>query len=271
MRLRDDVSRAPREKAGRPAPFSAGNDAPRDPVASLQLVAVEAARPHSDDGLGAVVVDAARRCLDAHAVVVAIWDDDGQLRVLHESGLFPFAGQQLESAVTAIRASGRSGVTSVGSVAGPRTLAALLPPHERSPGVVVVGRSAPFSPREREFLNVLATLSALGLDSTRRPAAPNVRVGDLQIDLEDHEVRVAGRRARLTRSELRILLFLAAEPGRARTRDEILRHLWKTDYVDDERVCDAHISNLRRKIERDPARPDHVVTVRGVGYALRLP
>jgi DNA-binding response OmpR family regulator len=93
----------------------------------------------------------------------------------------------------------------------------------------------------------------------------------MQIDLGDQEVVLGDRRARLTPSELRILLFLAAEPGRARTRREILRHVWHTEHVGDERACDAHISNLRRKIERDPSRPNRVVTVRGVGYALQLP
>jgi Transcriptional regulatory protein, C terminal len=250
------------------------NDGARDPVASLQLVAVEAASRRSHGRLGPVVADAARKYLDADAIVVAIWDEDEHLRVLHERGVAPSARPRLraalESAASALPEGGRSPTTSFGSLGRPRSVAALMPPHERPPGVVVVGRRAPFSRGDRAFLNALAAVSALALDIGRRPPA-NVQVGDMQIDLEDHEVVVAGRRVRLTRSELRILLFLAAEPGRARTRGEILRHLWKTEHVGDERACDAHISNLRRKIERDPARPERVVTLRGAGYALRLP
>ena len=47
-----------------------------------------------------------------------------------------------------------------------------------------------------------------------------------------------------------------------------MRHLWSSDFVGDERACDIHVSNLRRKIERDPARPERLLTVRGVGYRL---
>jgi Transcriptional regulatory protein, C terminal len=249
------------------------NEVARDPVASLQLVAVEAAGRRSRDRLGAVVADAARKHLDADAVVVAIWDEGRHLRILHAGGVAQFARQRLrgalESAASSLRRNGRAAATSFGSLGPARSVAAFMPPHERPPGVVVVGRRAPFSRADRAFLGALAAVSALALDHGRRPSASNMQVGDMQLDLEDHEVVVAGRRVRLTRSELRILLFLATEPGRARTRGEILRHLWKTDHVGDERACDAHISNLRRKIERDPARPDRVVTVRGAGYVLR--
>jgi DNA-binding response OmpR family regulator len=65
-------------------------------------------------------------------------------------------------------------------------------------------------------------------------------------------------------------MFLAEEPGQPRTRREILTHLWHTEHVGGERACDAHIWNLRRKIERDPSRPELVVTRRGVGYALAV-
>ena len=53
------------------------------------------------------------------------------------------------------------------------------------------------------------------------------------------------------------------------SRREIVEHLWRSQHVGDERTCDVHVKNLRRKIERDPARPERLVTVRGVGYMLR--
>ena len=90
----------------------------------------------------------------------------------------------------------------------------------------------------------------------------------MDIDLVGHNVSIEGRAATLTTSEMRLLTFLAAEPGRARSRHDILQHLWHTEHVGDERACDVHISNLRRKIERQPSRPERLVTLRGYGYAL---
>ena len=92
----------------------------------------------------------------------------------------------------------------------------------------------------------------------------------MHIDLVGHRIIIGERTISLTPTELALLVYLAADPGRARSRREILQHLWHTEYVGDERVCDAHISNLRHKIERDPARPERVVTRRGVGYRLQV-
>jgi len=66
---------------------------------------------------------------------------------------------------------------------------------------------------------------------------------------------------------VRLLALLAAE-DRAFTRREILTHVWSTPYVPDDRSCDVHVANLRRKLERDPAHPVRLLTVRGVGYRL---
>ncbi|HEX4680521.1 MAG TPA: response regulator transcription factor [Gaiellaceae bacterium] len=94
-----------------------------------------------------------------------------------------------------------------------------------------------------------------------------VSVGDLSIDLARHEVRVNGDHVRLTPTEVRLLTLLATE-DRAYSRREILEHVWETVFVPDERSCDVHVANLRRKIEDDPAHPKRVLTVRGVGYRL---
>jgi len=97
---------------------------------------------------------------------------------------------------------------------------------------------------------------------------PVRRVGGLQLDLVRHEVRVDEQTVRLTPSEFRLLSFLADQPERVFTRREIMQHLWQSEYVGDERATDMHVSNLRKKIERDPDNPERVVTVRGVGYKL---
>jgi len=90
----------------------------------------------------------------------------------------------------------------------------------------------------------------------------------MRIDLARHTVEIDGKPAHLTPSEFRLLALLASAPGRVRSRREIMQHLWQSSYVGDERACDVHVSNLRRKIEPDPARPTRLVTVRGTGYRL---
>lgn len=94
------------------------------------------------------------------------------------------------------------------------------------------------------------------------------RVGDLELDPVRHEVSVAGAARQLTPSEFRLLRLLAGSPQKVFSRREIMQDLWDSTYVGDQRACDIHISNLRRKLEEDPANPRRIVTVRGVGYKL---
>jgi two-component system response regulator RegX3 len=94
------------------------------------------------------------------------------------------------------------------------------------------------------------------------------RLGRLEIDPVRHSVRTDGTPVRLTPSEFKLLALLASEPERVFTRREIMQHLWDSSYVGDQRACDIHVSNLRRKLERDPSDPEQLVTVRGVGYKL---
>jgi two-component system response regulator RegX3 len=98
--------------------------------------------------------------------------------------------------------------------------------------------------------------------------APVRRLGELTIDLGRHEVFVDDRPVELTRSEFKILALLAKSPEQVYTRRELMQHLWQSEHVGDEHACDVHISNLRRKIERDASEPERIVTVRGVGYKL---
>ncbi len=123
----------------------------------------------------------------------------------------------------------------------------------------------PFSMAEL-ISRVRAILRRRQLD--RLSGDPVRRIGGLKLDLVRHEVRVDDQTVRLTPSEFRLLTFLADEPERVFTRREIMQHLWQSEYVGDERATDMHVSNLRRKIERDPDNPERVVTVRGIGYKL---
>jgi DNA-binding response OmpR family regulator len=123
----------------------------------------------------------------------------------------------------------------------------------------------PFSMTEL-LARVRAILRRRDLDATASSAAR--RVGGLDLDLERYEATIDGEPVRLTQSELKLLAFLAREPGRVYSRREIMQHLWESDYVGDERAADLHVSNIRRKIERDPESPERLVTVRGAGYKL---
>ena len=94
------------------------------------------------------------------------------------------------------------------------------------------------------------------------------RMGGLSVDRVKHEVFADGKPVALTPSEYNVLALLAEEPGRVFSRREIMQHLWQSTYVGDERACDAHVSTLRRKIERDPSHPERIVTVPAFGYKL---
>jgi two-component system response regulator RegX3 len=101
------------------------------------------------------------------------------------------------------------------------------------------------------------------------PVRTLLRVGDLEIDLDRHQVILDGAAVSLTPTEFRLLVLLANAPGHPFSSAAILRHLWQTDYVGDAGACKAHIFNLRRKLERNCSRPGRILTVPGVGYALQ--
>ena len=122
----------------------------------------------------------------------------------------------------------------------------------------------PFSMREL-VSRVRAILRRRDLD--RSAGERRRRVGDLELDPLRYEVHVAGRKVDLTPTEFR-LLSLLAEEDRPFTRRELLEAAWDTTFIPDERSCDVHVSNLRRKLEDDPTEPARLVTVRGVGYQL---
>lgn len=123
----------------------------------------------------------------------------------------------------------------------------------------------PFSTAEL-VSRVRAILRRRELD--RSVTASEIAVAGLVIDLNTHEVTVEGRAVQLTPSEFRLLRMLAEEPGRVFTREQIMEHLWRTPFVGAARACDTHISNLRRKVEQDPAHPTRIETVREVGYRI---
>ncbi len=120
----------------------------------------------------------------------------------------------------------------------------------------------PFSPREL-VLRVDSVLRRAGERAS--PATGSLVDGDLVVDLDRHEVRLAGRSLALTGREFDLLGFLVDRPGIAFTREELLQHVWGWSFGDQSTVT-VHVRRLREKVEADPTRPSRLVTVWGVGY-----
>jgi two-component system KDP operon response regulator KdpE len=97
---------------------------------------------------------------------------------------------------------------------------------------------------------------------------PVLRIGDLVVDLEKHAVTVGGEPVDLTPHQFDILRVLASNAGKLLTHRAILREVWGPGYGDESNLLAVHVSQLRRKIEPDPARPRYLLTEHGAGYRL---
>ena len=106
----------------------------------------------------------------------------------------------------------------------------------------------------------------------RRGVSPNVdyssvlEAGDVRMDIERHEVEVAGVRVQMPLKEFELLELLLENVNRVLTRGQIIDRVWGSDYFGDTKTLDVHVKRIRSKIEADPARPKHLITVRGLGY-----
>jgi DNA-binding response OmpR family regulator len=122
----------------------------------------------------------------------------------------------------------------------------------------------PFSPREL----VARVRAVLRRADTSAEATTDevVRAGDLTLDLPRMRAELAGRSIDLTPTEFQLLAALARQPGRIFTRSQLLDAVHGVAFESYERAIDTHIKNIRRKLEPDPRRPVHVITVYGVGY-----
>lgn len=120
----------------------------------------------------------------------------------------------------------------------------------------------PFSPREV----VARARAVLRRASGALAPARGLRVGDVALDMERRSVLVAERPVELTPTELELLAALMRNAGRPLSRSQLLDATQGEAYAGYERTIDAHIKNLRRKLEADPASPKHILTVFGVGY-----
>jgi DNA-binding response OmpR family regulator len=125
----------------------------------------------------------------------------------------------------------------------------------------------PFSPRE-VLARVRAVLRRAWSGGTLPSVAPADRLafGDLVIDGRSREVRVGERVVRLTPKEFDVLFLLASNPRRVFSRVEILEEIWDFAFDGDPSTVTVHVRRLRQKLEPDPSRPRHLVTVWGAGY-----
>jgi two-component system response regulator RegX3 len=98
-----------------------------------------------------------------------------------------------------------------------------------------------------------------------------LRVGDVALDPERHEVEIRGATVQLPLKEFELLEILLANAGRVLPRETLIDRVWGTDYVGDTKTLDVHVKRLRAKVEQDPAVPTRIVTIRGLGYKYELP
>jgi two-component system KDP operon response regulator KdpE len=116
---------------------------------------------------------------------------------------------------------------------------------------------------------LLARIRAALRRSLLEAPEPLYRREELEVDLTRRRVQVAGEEVQLTPTEYELLRLLVTHAGKVLTHSQILRQIWGVAYMEQPHVLRVNISNLRRKIERDPSRPRHILTEPGVGYRLR--
>jgi two-component system, OmpR family, response regulator ResD len=119
----------------------------------------------------------------------------------------------------------------------------------------------PFSPNE-----LVARAEAVLRRGSLRRSSEVIEAGELRIDASRRTVHVGAREVRLTQREFDLLAFLAREPGRVFSRDQLMERVWELAYYSDSSTVTVHIRRLRAKIEAEPERPRHIQTVWGRGY-----
>ena len=121
----------------------------------------------------------------------------------------------------------------------------------------------PFSSREL-VARMRAVLRRRG--DVDEPVSAIMESGPVRMDVERHVVSVRGEQVQLPLKEFELLQVLLRNADRVLTRMQLIDRVWGADYVGDTKTLDVHIKRLRAKIEADPAKPQHIVTVRGLGY-----
>lgn len=134
----------------------------------------------------------------------------------------------------------------------------------------------PFSPRElvARARAVLRRSEFREVEENEVPtpkASKVLRAGDVVMDLNRHEVTIAGKLIELTPKEFDLLQFFMENKEHVLSRDQLLDRVWGYSVATDTRIVDVHVSHLREKVERDVKNPTHIRTVRGIGYKFSDP
>jgi two-component system KDP operon response regulator KdpE len=116
---------------------------------------------------------------------------------------------------------------------------------------------------------LLARLRAVLRRSAEAAGRPRLELGELTIDLADRRVVRAGREVHLTPIEFDLVRVLAQQHGRLVTHRQLLQEVWGPEYGEETHYLRVHVAHIRAKLERDPSRPQHVITEPGIGYRLR--
>jgi two-component system response regulator RegX3 len=125
----------------------------------------------------------------------------------------------------------------------------------------------PYSAREL-VARIRAVLRRRG--EAEAPDEPVLAAGPVRMDVERHVVAVGGEPVALPLKEFDLLELLMRNAGRVLTRMQLIDRVWGSDYVGDTKTLDVHVKRLRAKIEPDPANPQYLLTVRGLGYKLEV-
>jgi two-component system, OmpR family, response regulator RegX3 len=125
--------------------------------------------------------------------------------------------------------------------------------------------------RMRAVLRRRSADDATGLVAGAVDGDDIVQVGDVSVDHQRHEVVVRGEQVQLPLKEFELLAILLENAGRVLTRDQLIDRVWGADYVGDTKTLDVHIKRLRSKVEKDPAHPTRILTIRGLGYKFDSP
>jgi len=121
----------------------------------------------------------------------------------------------------------------------------------------------PFSPEELLARCIVITRRATGTD---RPIVPTIKLGEMEIDIVDRQVRAGDSIVHLSGIEQSLLYLLASRSGQIVTRDEILDAIWGPDFVAESNIVDRHVRSLRIKLMNDYKHPRFIATVPGKGY-----
>jgi two-component system response regulator RegX3 len=126
--------------------------------------------------------------------------------------------------------------------------------------------------RIRELVaRMRAVMRRTSPDAGGELSAGSITVGDVSLDPDEHRVAIGGAEIALPLKEFELLHLLLANAGRVLPRETLIDRVWGSDYVGDTKTLDVHVKRLRAKVEPDPANPERIVTIRGLGYKYERP